>query len=586
MQVRKARLMMTMGRRLERTRRGMPPVARGTAALLPALALSLVFAPVAVSAQVAGEEAGQRDDAPPPPVHSQDESVVDVREFGATGDGTTDDTAAIQEALDEGGVIWFPQGDYLIDGVSPTGGMGGLQVRSDSHLYFDPRSTLRAMPTDSPRYAVLHLRNVENVTIDNATLVGERDEHSGEEGEWGMGLLIYSGRDIIVRNSFFSDFWGDGIYIGQQVEREGPSRDIRLENVVCDNNRRQGMSVISVDGLFVRDSTFKNTGGTAPQAGIDFEPNQSYEVIDNIFISGLRTSNNQGSGILMHLSSLDADSVNMTIRDWHSYRDTVALYGMRPPGGSPTGKITASNVTVRESRSGAVRFADWPKDEVAVAIDNLLCIDINTEDRGGVSMGGLPFTLFRHPGGRTRETGEALGNIAIDGMKVVYTGDVETYSNQYIAHLPVGSENLTLSNVDDWQGIYNLPRLDATRNRFAYQADWGGMGAVTWPGEPGESSVAGHRLRNYGVDTDKPIELLLTDLGEITSLPIVYFDHSGGDDSSLVIRAPEGEVIHPVAEYGEREVILTSRSAGDRVKLQRIAGQWHVIATNRTLANP
>jgi len=42
------------------------------------------------------------------------------------------------------------------------------------------------------------------------------------------------------------------------------SRDIHIKDVVCDNNYRQGISVISVDGLLVEDSRFNNTWGTPP----------------------------------------------------------------------------------------------------------------------------------------------------------------------------------------------------------------------------------------------------------------------------------------------------------------------------------
>lgn len=42
--------------------------------------------------------------------------VVNVRDFGAVGDGVTDDTAAIQAALNAGGgrTVWFPSGTYLV----------------------------------------------------------------------------------------------------------------------------------------------------------------------------------------------------------------------------------------------------------------------------------------------------------------------------------------------------------------------------------------------------------------------------------------------------------------------------------------
>lgn len=44
-----------------------------------------------------------------------------VKDFGATGDGATDDTVAINHALGTGGAIWFPPGTYVIsaDMVAP-----------------------------------------------------------------------------------------------------------------------------------------------------------------------------------------------------------------------------------------------------------------------------------------------------------------------------------------------------------------------------------------------------------------------------------------------------------------------------------
>jgi hypothetical protein len=48
----------------------------------------------------------------------KDASVVNVRDFGARGDNSADDTASIQKAIDfikqRGGVLYFPKGDYKI----------------------------------------------------------------------------------------------------------------------------------------------------------------------------------------------------------------------------------------------------------------------------------------------------------------------------------------------------------------------------------------------------------------------------------------------------------------------------------------
>jgi hypothetical protein len=52
------------------------------------------------------------------------QSVVSVKDFGATGDGTTDDTTAIQAAVDAvgaagGGTVFFPAGTYLVSNGNP-----------------------------------------------------------------------------------------------------------------------------------------------------------------------------------------------------------------------------------------------------------------------------------------------------------------------------------------------------------------------------------------------------------------------------------------------------------------------------------
>ena len=49
------------------------------------------------------------------------EESVSVKDFGATGDGTTDDTAAIQSAIDAiapGAILFFPVGDYIVSNLS------------------------------------------------------------------------------------------------------------------------------------------------------------------------------------------------------------------------------------------------------------------------------------------------------------------------------------------------------------------------------------------------------------------------------------------------------------------------------------
>jgi hypothetical protein len=81
---------------------------------------------------------------------------------------------------------------------------------------------------------------------------------------------------------------------------------------MADGNRRQGLSVIQVDGLLVLNSVFKNTHGTRPSAGIDFEPDRVEQKITNVRIVGSKFIDNAGPGILVAGKKARVTKIEMT----------------------------------------------------------------------------------------------------------------------------------------------------------------------------------------------------------------------------------------------------------------------------------
>jgi len=212
----------------------------------------------------------------------EDESFVNVKWFGAKGDGVTDDTAAINRAVGNGGVtVYIPEGTYLINGDAEYTGQlsAGIEVKDNTTILISKKAVLKAKPTSSPRYMVLNIYGKKNVTVEGGgTIAGERNEHQGTTGEWGYGIGIGGSEHVVVRDISLIDCWGDGAVLGTFVDPKNSCRHVTFQNVRCHNNRRQGVSVIAGHDIVFIDCYFGYTKGTLPESGIDIEPDAGKEV--------------------------------------------------------------------------------------------------------------------------------------------------------------------------------------------------------------------------------------------------------------------------------------------------------------------
>ena len=216
--------------------------------------------------------------------------------------------AQIQEALNNHKNVVFEQGTYNVDAIV------GLNLVSDQTVNLNG-SIIKAIPNTAEDYAIFNINARQNVTLKNGRIVGDRNEHNGTTGEWGMGVSVRGSENVTLENLYVEGCWGDGIYLGTtEANNHIENNNVNIRRCTMNNNRRNGMSVISAKGLYLENNTIKNTNGTEPEAGIDFEPNFSYNIIDNIFIDGLLTENNNGSGVIFSLLSLNDGERNITIR--------------------------------------------------------------------------------------------------------------------------------------------------------------------------------------------------------------------------------------------------------------------------------
>lgn len=135
-------------------------------------------------------------------------------------------------------------------------------------------------------------------------------------GEWRMAVALRSTDTVVIEGLALRDSGGDGVYLGVSSTAGSPRHciDVTLRDLLIDNHRRNGISVISVSGLVIEGCTVSNTVGTNPQAGIDFEPNYDNERLEDIVVRDCIFTENWSVQINFYTKNLAASSPPVTAR--------------------------------------------------------------------------------------------------------------------------------------------------------------------------------------------------------------------------------------------------------------------------------
>lgn len=156
-----------------------------------------------------------------------------------------------------------------------------LSVVSNTNMTID--GTIVLTSNNLTGYSILNISGNNIDVSGKGCIIGDKFTHKGTEGEWGMGVFISGGENISVKGLNIENCWGDCIYIRKNA------KDVVIENCTMDNGRRQGISIISAQNVYVRKCKIENIGGTNPGYAIDVEPNQGdtvkYVKIENVIIN-------------------------------------------------------------------------------------------------------------------------------------------------------------------------------------------------------------------------------------------------------------------------------------------------------------
>lgn len=175
--------------------------------------------------------------------------------------------------------ITIAPGHYYVKAKSKND-ISGLVLRSNTVLNI--QGVIEMRPNGMSRSYVILIQDKENIVFNGGEVIGEKDSHKGEKGEWGMGIYIKNSKKIEVRGTYVHNCWGDCIVLG------AGSDGLLVDGCRFENARRQGVTVGGCQNAVVSNCTISKIQGTAPEAGIDIEPDADHAArnitIDNVTI--------------------------------------------------------------------------------------------------------------------------------------------------------------------------------------------------------------------------------------------------------------------------------------------------------------
>lgn len=265
-----------------------------------------------------------------------EDGTINNAYFSIHSDGTNekDTTKGINEAIKYASknnikYIKLETGNYLINGVyNELNIVGGIVLKSN--ICFDlNNSKIIQVDCKEIKYSMLGLNCIENVVIQNGTIIGDRNNHNYEgidsTHEWGYGIEIKSCENIEIRNVEILNTTGDGIII-TSIYKDGfkISNNIDVNNCNIHSCRRNGISIISATNVEIFENDIHDMQGTSPEAGIILESWGDKQIINEIDINNNRLYDNK-IGI-----DVQSNTKNISIQDNITYDNIEILttFGM------------------------------------------------------------------------------------------------------------------------------------------------------------------------------------------------------------------------------------------------------------------
>ena len=376
---------------------------------------------------------------------------------------------ALNNTAANGQALLVPAGSY---NISP------IFFPNNSQLVLAAGVTVTANPGYGPLDKMLNITS-QNVSIQGAgaasVIFQMRKseyvaEHSTDNSEWRHCLDIEGASNVTISGISCNQSGGDGIYVADGAA--GPSQNVTIANSVFDQNFRQGFSLISGVHIFVSNCYFTNTSGTAPEAGIDIEPNTPNNTVADVHITNNFSTGNAGAGLLIALGQLNGSSpsVDITVSNYQSASNQLSGYELSNNDVSPNvqGNILIQNSSSTNDGSYGAVGHGFDADGPTVVFQNLSITNPHKNGPDPTYGDSAAVGCLRGGGGSY-----PIGNIQFQAVSIAVTnGMVNRYFN-FQDYSNIGVQKMVF-NPTALSGASLVPPARAHASRRIQQRRLGG----------------------------------------------------------------------------------------------------------------
>lgn len=370
-------------------------------------------------------------------------------------------------------------------------------------------------------HAVIRFTGCDNFSVEDITFDGNRANRTPAESS-GHNVRVRSCSYGVFRNVASINSVTDGYHIASETptDKATHSHHMLFDNCIADNSYRNGMSIIQMNNSEVRGGSYRNTTGTAPQAGIDIESN---------------AGDAENSNELLHFTAVDLSG--------------NAGYGLAIAGPSDPRRIWITDCSFIANAAGAMMLA---------GADIFVARPIVSGGGSGLTRGVIDVPSSASEVGRIEINAPKFRNIT-----------TTTQSLLYVHSVSVGSVTMLNVDCDSCARIADFQAPNCRLQGGVVSASTLAVGAVSFGAGATRGEVSGLTLSNFNrtaiLSLADDVRIVENTLREPTSNDntgiIRVFSGSGATvRANKLVRASSG------AGYGIVSAVKIDRLEGNRVE--------------------